>query len=102
MKMVATPEQIIAARGLLRLSQSELAKSAGVSRTSITRIEKGDDPKNIASLAKLQAALEDKGILFLPETNTVGDGVRFSKPEAERQVSAAASEHGSAAEETGS
>ncbi|NKJ07893.1 MULTISPECIES: helix-turn-helix domain-containing protein [unclassified Rhizobium] len=102
MKMVATPEQIVAARGLLRLSQSELAKCAGVSRTSITRIEKGDDPKNIASLAKLQAALEEKGILFLPETDIVGDGVRFSKPEAERQVSVAGSDRGRAAEETDS
>ena len=65
-----SPAQIRAARALLGLSQAELATIADVSSsTTIHRIEKSD-AKNQRfrkqSLLKLHAALEEHGIIFIP------------------------------------
>lgn len=80
MKMIATPEQMIGARGLLRWSQARLAKEAGVARSTIALIERGDDAAHNASRERAQRALEAAGISFFPADSVEGEGVRFALP----------------------
>lgn len=72
--------QFRAARALLGISQPELAKLAGVSTTTLKRLEgsaaiKVADKSNIA----IRRSLEDAGIVFIDE-NGGGAGVRLRKP----------------------
>lgn len=69
-KMI-TVEQIRAARALLNLKQSELAKAAGISLASLNNIERHVTHPRIDTLKKIQNSLEDSGIEFLPQ-----DGIR--------------------------
>ena len=74
-------EQLRAARGLLKWKQSELANASGVSLPTVKRLESmsGALPVHTSTLAALQGALEQAGILFIPE-NGGGAGVRLAKP----------------------
>ncbi len=64
-----TVSQIRGARGLLRLSQQELANKCDLSVRSINRIECGDtDPKS-STLRTIQFVLEKEGIEFVNEKN---------------------------------
>ena len=60
--------QIRAARALLKISQEQLAQSAGISIPTVKRSE-SDHPDALAvadkTLKKIQAALENAGIEFL-------------------------------------
>ena len=71
--------QLRAARGLTGMSQSEVAKAAGVSVPTLKRAEAGGPIKvaddTIAAIAK---ALEKAGVEFIPE-NGGGAGVRLAK-----------------------
>lgn len=80
--------QIRAARALLGISQPELARLAGVSTTTLKRVEgsaaiKAADKSHIA----VRKALEEAGVEFIEE-NGGGPGVRLrnaiseAKPEA--------------------
>ncbi|HTV79110.1 MAG TPA: hypothetical protein VMF03_12680 [Steroidobacteraceae bacterium] len=70
--MEITPEQIRAARALLRLEQAELADRAHVSVVTIRRLEGGRGSERVAlsTVAGVRAALEQAGVEF------VADGVR--------------------------
>lgn len=70
--MEITPEQIRAARALLRLEQAELAERAHVSIVTIRRLEGRREGERVApgTLAGVRAALEQAGAEFIP------DGVR--------------------------
>jgi transcriptional regulator with XRE-family HTH domain len=70
--MDITPEQIRAARALLRLEQAELAERAHVSVVTIRRLERGQDSERVApgTFAGVRRALEQAGAEFIP------DGVR--------------------------
>jgi transcriptional regulator with XRE-family HTH domain len=70
--MEITPEQIRAARALLRLDQSALAARARVSVLTIRRIESGSESGRVApaTVAGVVSALEKAGAEFIP------DGVR--------------------------
>jgi transcriptional regulator with XRE-family HTH domain len=70
--MEITPEQIRAARALLRLEQAELAERAHVSVVTIRRLERGQDSKRAApgTLDGVRRVLEQAGAEFVP------DGVR--------------------------
>ncbi|WP_428489482.1 helix-turn-helix domain-containing protein [Rhodopila sp.] len=70
--MEIKPEQIRAARALLRLEQSELARRAGLSVVTIRRVEGAEGRGRAAAptLASIHAALELAGVEFIP------DGVR--------------------------
>ena len=59
-----TPAQSRAARGLLDLSQTELARAAGISLSTLADFERGkrDPIKN--NLAAIQRALEAAGVIF--------------------------------------
>ncbi len=67
-----TPEQIRAARALLRIEQDELARRARVSTTTIRRIEAVDGANRVsdATLGTVKHALEEAGAEF------IDDGVR--------------------------
>lgn len=70
--MDVTPEQIRAARALLRIEQSELAKRAHVSVVTIRRLETMDGLERVTppTLHGIRDALEQAGAEFIP------DGVR--------------------------
>ncbi len=70
--MDVTPEQIRAARALLRLEQAELAHRAHVSVVTIRRLEGPDGSKRVlpATFNGVRMALEQVGAEFIP------DGVR--------------------------
>ncbi|MDR6670183.1 helix-turn-helix domain-containing protein [Rhizobium sp. 1399] len=55
----------------------DLAKTAGVSTQTITRLEKGEQLRS-STLENIQRVLEDAGIEFIPE-NGGGVGVRFKR-----------------------
>jgi len=78
--MIITPEQIRAARALLRLEQDELARRAQVSVATVRRLEAAEGAGRVApaTLDGVRAALEAAGAEFIP------DGVRHrpGRPEA--------------------
>ena len=78
--MMISVEQIKAARMLLRLSVFELADLAGVSSSTIKRLESlTDDTMPRADTAsKVQAALEAQGIEFLGSADD-SPGVRLHR-----------------------
>jgi predicted transcriptional regulator len=71
-----TPGQIRAARGLLNLTQADLASVAGISLPTVKRFESGRITPDTRE--KIRAALERSGIDFIPE-NGGGAGVRLKK-----------------------
>jgi len=76
------PTQMRAARALLGISQTELAKWAGVGVATIRRIEAatGEISGNAQTLVRIQRALEAKGIIFIDQDDKQGPGVRLKKP----------------------
>ncbi len=64
-KIMITIEQIKAARALLNLKQSDVAKVAGISLTSLNNIERGVTSPRIATLKVIQKALENAGVEFI-------------------------------------
>lgn len=76
-----TAEQLRAARGLVRLSQKELAAASGVSEPTIRRLEgqEGELGGHSSTIRALQTALESAGVQFIAE-NGGGAGVRLAKP----------------------
>lgn len=61
-----TPEMCRAGRALLRVSQSELARRAGVSRLTIAHFERAASKPIPVSLAAIRSALESSGVALLP------------------------------------
>jgi len=76
-----TGKQIIAARGLLGITQSELAEAADVTKQTILKIEGEQVRPYLSTMDKVRAVLEARGIEF---TNGDGIGVRlrFERPHA--------------------
>ena len=63
-----TSEQIRAAKAMLRWSGDQLAQKAGVSLSSIRRVEASEgvpEGQNIKTLMVIQQALESAGIEFI-------------------------------------
>lgn len=69
--------QIRMARAAVGWGVRELAKKAGVTANTVTRIENGADAKQ-STMDKLQTALDAAGIEFIEE-NGGGPGVRLQK-----------------------
>jgi DNA-binding XRE family transcriptional regulator len=69
-----TPEQCRAARGLLDLTQEDLAKQAGVSRSTVRDYEKGRHDLHRTSAAQIVLALEKGGAVLIP-ADGLGPGV---------------------------
>ena len=82
---VIYPKQIRAARGLLQISQAELAKRSGTSAATVKRIEalSSDDLRvTVDTLLRIQHALEAGGIVFIEPDEMLGPGVRLRDPKA--------------------
>jgi transcriptional regulator with XRE-family HTH domain len=69
--------QLKMARAAVGWGVRELAKKAGVTANTVTRIENGADAKQ-STMDRLQHALETAGIEFIQE-NGGGPGVRLRK-----------------------
>jgi transcriptional regulator with XRE-family HTH domain len=76
--MDITPDQCRGARGLLDMTQSDLATRSGVSLGTVINFESGERQPIRAIMEAIRKALEDAGIEFIPE-NGGGLGVRFAK-----------------------
>jgi transcriptional regulator with XRE-family HTH domain len=70
--------QIKAARALLNMSQTDLARIASVHVATVRRIEASTEVRGAAeTLWKIQSALEKAGIEFIPADEQRGRGLRF-------------------------
>jgi DNA-binding XRE family transcriptional regulator len=78
---VITKNQIRAARHLIGWKQADLAKAAGLSEISIKNIERGATDARGSTLAAIQQALADAGVILLEsgDTRDGGLGVRLKK-----------------------
>ena len=70
------PRQCRAARGLLGLTQKELAQLAGVSTVTLHGFERGVTAPTRATLVVIQQALERAGVEFIDDDRP---GVRMRK-----------------------
>jgi transcriptional regulator with XRE-family HTH domain len=70
------PAQCRAARALLELNQSELARAAGLGLSTIVDFEKGRRQVSREAIDAIRAALKAAGIDFIDE-NGGGPGVRL-------------------------
>jgi transcriptional regulator with XRE-family HTH domain len=72
------PAQCRAARGLLDWSQEDLAKAAGLSRSTVRDFEAGRHELQRASAAQLVQTLVGAGVVLLGPTEAgLGPGVRL-------------------------
>ena len=85
--MKISGKQVTAARDLLGITQVELGAAAGVSHMTVFRFETGQAEPQRASLSKIQAELERRGIEF---TNGTGIGVRLNYEKAAEYARATA------------
>ncbi len=74
-----TPATCRAARGLLDLTQKQLADAAQVGLSTVKAFEGRQTAPMINNLLAMQAALEAAGVEFISE-NGGGAGVRLQKP----------------------
>ncbi|MEN3952717.1 helix-turn-helix domain-containing protein [Iodidimonas sp. SYSU 1G8] len=73
------PAQCRAARGLLNWNQEDLARHAGVSRSTVREFEAGHHELHRATEAQLVRALEDAGVCLIVADDQ-GVGVRMARP----------------------
>jgi predicted transcriptional regulator len=66
--------QLVAARGLLSMTQAELAEAAGLYQQHVASIEAGTMKPRASTVAKLREAIESRGVEF---TNGDNPGVRL-------------------------
>ncbi len=78
--MSGDPNILRAARLLLSISQEDLATSIGVSTQTIKKIESGDRRVLLSTVDAMKRVLEDRGIVFLGATETLGPGFRVTLP----------------------
>jgi transcriptional regulator with XRE-family HTH domain len=73
------PEQMRAARALLGLNQTQLAKLAGVGIATVKRIEaeSGQIRGAAQTIWKIQTALENAGVRFIDADENAGVGLRL-------------------------
>ena len=69
--------QVRMARAALRFSVRQLAESAGVADSTILRFETGRGAILATNLGRIQQALEDEGVVFIPADAQGGPGVRL-------------------------
>lgn len=69
---MVTGAQVRAARALLDLSQQALASEAGVTRVTLTTLESGRRLAYDATVQKVVAVLEARGISFVDDETVVG------------------------------
>lgn len=74
------PKQIRAARGLLGITQVDLASLANIGIATVKKIESSPDEMKITVniVLKIKRALEAKGIVFIHDSEVLGVGLRHS------------------------
>ena len=77
-----TPAQCRAARGLVDMSQADLAKAANVGNSTVRNFEAGRSTPVANNLDAIRSALEAAGVIFIAE-NGDGPGVRLRKERTE-------------------
>lgn len=73
-----TPAQSRAARGLVAMTQRDLAKVAQVGESTVIDFEKERRSVALPSIDAIRSALEAAGVIFVDE-NGEGPGVRLRK-----------------------
>jgi transcriptional regulator with XRE-family HTH domain len=81
--MNITPAQCRGARGLLDMTQVELAAASDVSLRTIVHFEADERRPVAAVMTAIRQALEQAGVEFIPE-NGGGPGVRLAKRDHQR------------------
>ena len=76
-----TPSQIRMARAALGWGVRDLAKRAGVAANTVSRFENGSGAM-VDTLVRIQGALENAGVVFIPANHTGGPGVRLREASA--------------------
>jgi transcriptional regulator with XRE-family HTH domain len=74
-----TPAQCRVARGLLEITQSQLARAADLGLSTVVDFEKERRLVSLGAVEAIRAALERAGIEFIDE-NGGGEGLRLRKP----------------------
>lgn len=74
------PVQVRMARAALRWSVRQLAETTGVADSTILRFETEKGSILASNLGRLQHALEQAGVVFLPADSSGGPGIRFLEP----------------------
>ncbi len=69
--------QVRMARAALKISVRRLAESTGVADSTILRFETGKGSILATNLSRIQKALEDGGVVFIPADSQGGSGVRL-------------------------
>ena len=83
-----TPAQCRAARAMLRLTQPELGRLAGLSRDVVVRLERGGGGLHYTTPGLIEAALASQGVTLI--LDEMGHGVRLNRnPPASQKVLAA-------------
>ncbi|RKE95941.1 helix-turn-helix domain-containing protein [Sulfitobacter guttiformis] len=72
------PAQSRAARGLLSMTQTDLAKAAGLGQSTVIDFEKERRVVSDAAVTAMRFALEEAGVDFIQE-NGGGAGVRLKR-----------------------
>jgi len=75
------PEQMKAARGLIGWSQEDLAEATSLGIATVKRIEGSKEGirGRAANLLLIEKTFEDAGVIFIPEDESGGPGVRLKK-----------------------
>jgi transcriptional regulator with XRE-family HTH domain len=80
--MSITSGQVRAAKAMLRWSGEDLARAAGVSLSSVRRVEASDgvpEAQNMRTLIAIKTALEQAGVEFIG-TSEHAPGIRLNNP----------------------
>jgi transcriptional regulator with XRE-family HTH domain len=78
-RVMLTPRQLIAARGLLGWTRADLAKRSGTSKDTVFAFEgRGSNPK-LGTVQAWIGALHKAGVILLDEDDDHGPGVRLRK-----------------------
>ena len=79
-----TPAQCRAARGLLEITQSQLAHAAKLGLSTVVDFEKERRQVSVEAVEAIRAALERAGVVFIDE-NGGGEGLRRRRPRVPRR-----------------
>ena len=63
--MTISAAQVRGARAMLNMTQAELAEASGIQRLAMVKFENEDSSPHETTLAKIEAALEGRGIVFI-------------------------------------
>ncbi|MBM6622435.1 XRE family transcriptional regulator [Micrococcaceae bacterium RIT802] len=75
-QMVIAPDLARAARALTQVSSKVIARAAELEKQQVRAFEKGNQPLTADQAGRLARALEQYGVVFIPDDEHGGYGVR--------------------------